>query len=161
MRKPLSLILFCALFLCGLVPAFSSQRPTKPVSEPKVISAEFGLFDSSQNGKPRFVPTKVVPLVPEQAYGWIIRLRTDKTRIKWREEFTLPAKPETWGNPYSRDSREISDDGRVSILEREVAVEKGMILNAWKVAPGDPKGAYRIRVFVEESLIATFEFEVK
>ncbi|SFN66513.1 hypothetical protein SAMN05660284_02008 [Formivibrio citricus] len=88
-------------------------------------------------------------------------LRTDKPKIKWREEFTLPAKPDTWGNPEPLGTRSVSTDGRVSITEREVSPERGIIFNSWAVAPGDPKGRYVIRVFIEGVLASVFEFDVQ
>lgn len=155
------------LILVGLVlisPAVSAAIPDKApqaATTTEVIGGNFGLFNLSEPSKPAFVPAKVVPLAPNQAYGWIIRLRTDKAKIKWREEFTLPVKPATWGDPEPLGTRTVSNDGRTSITEREVAPERGVIFNSWTVAPGDPKGHYVIRVFVEGMPAKTFEFELR
>jgi hypothetical protein len=137
------------------------DKATQASAATEVISGNFGLFNLSDPNKPTFVPTTVVPLSPNQAYGWIIRLRTDKSKIKWREEFTLPVKPATWGDAEPLGTRSVSNDGRTSVTEREVSPERGVIFNSWSVAPGDPKGRYMIRVFVEGSLTKTFEFEVR
>jgi len=135
---------------------------TTPASGLDIVRAEFGMLNPTGSGKPGFVPSKVIPFIPKQGYGWVIQLRTDKQNIKWKEEFTLPTKPEIWGGPEVKGVRSINDEGRVSIIEREVALDsRRIIYNAWSVAQGDPKGRYVIRVFVENSLAATFEFEVR
>lgn len=127
----------------------------------EVIRAEFGILGQENSGKPGLVPATVVPLKPNQGYGWVIFLRTAKKKITWREEFTLPAKPGTWGDPEPLGTRSVSSDGRTSVTEREVSPEQGAIFNAWTVAPGDPKGRYVIRVFIEGSLAKVFEFDVE
>jgi hypothetical protein len=137
------------------------DKATQASAATEVIGGNFGLFNLSDPSKPVFVPATVVPLAPNQAYGWIIRLRTDKSKIKWREEFTLPVKPATWGDTEPLGTRTVSNDGRTSVTEREASPERGVIFNSWSVAPGDPKGRYMIRVFVEGSLTKTFEFEVR
>lgn len=125
------------------------------------MSGEFGLFNLSDPSNLRFVPSTSVPLWPGQSYGWIIRVRTEKAKIKSGEEFTLPAKPQTWGVNEPVGTRSVSEDGRTSVIEREVSADQGLILNTWFVAPGDPKGRYSIRVFIEGYLAKTFEFQAQ
>lgn len=156
--RPLSFV-FALLFSCA---AFSyAPKQAASTSALEVISSYFGLFNPPSSGKPAFLPSVIVPLVPDQTYGWIIKLRTDRPKIKWCEEFTLPSKPATWGPSESIDTRNTSSDGRTTTTERTVAPDEGVIFNTWTVAPGDPKGRYVIRVYVEDSLVATFEFDVK
>jgi hypothetical protein len=137
----------------------ATGQPTIP--EDRIISAEFGLFNPPDSGKEPFVPTSIVPLAENQGYGWVILLETRKQKIRWREEFTLPSAPARWGDAGQQGSHAISDNGRVSVLEREVEPEQGMISNSWSVAPGDPKGRYVIRVIIEGSLERVFEFDVQ
>jgi len=127
----------------------------------KVINSEFGLFNQTPDGKGEFVPTRQVPLVANQAYGWIVALRTDKPTLRWREEFQLPTRPDSWGPPDTAGRRRISADGRSAISERRVSPVNGVIFNTWAVAPGDPPGRYRIRVYVENRLVETFDFQVE
>jgi hypothetical protein len=134
-------------------------KPTIP--EDRIISAEFGLFNPPDSGKEPFVATRMVPLTENQGYGWVILLETRKPKIRWREEFTLPSAPSTWGNAVSDGSHVVCSDGRVSVLEREVEPEQGLISNSWTVAPGDPKGRYVIRVIIEGTLERVFEFDVQ
>lgn len=161
MTRPNSLLLSCFVLFSPVVFAAYSDKAFGVMGGHEIVGGHFGLFDFSDSNKPKFVRAKVVPLIPNQAYGWIIRLRTDKSKIKWREEFSLPIKPATWGPAESSGSRSVSTDGRVSVTEREVSPDRGVILNSWTVAPGDPKGHYVIRVFVEDSLAKTFEFDVQ
>jgi len=148
-------------FSSGAIAALP-ELPKNTASSPAiVISGEFGLFNLSDPSQLSFVPTASVPLVPGQAYGWVIRVRTDKAKIKWKEEFTLPVKPETWGNDESVGTRSVSNDGRTSVTEREVSPDRGLIFNSWSVAPGDPKGHYSIRVFIDGNLAKVFKFDVK
>ena len=161
MNRIIILLSLVTLALCGPTIASPSNRTDSTSNAYEVVRADFGLFNPPESGRPLFVPAKVVPLTPNQGYGWIMLLRTDKPKIKWREEFALPVKPDTWGDPEPLGSRSVSTDGRVSITEREVSPDRGIILNSWAVAPGDPKGRYVIRVFVEGSLARVFEFDVQ
>ena len=161
MNQLISLLIFCALSFCSTAFAAISEQPAATVASVEVIRADFGLINPPISDKPTFIPSKMVPLIPNQGYGWFILLRTTKPKIKWREEFTLPVKPISWGNPESLGSRSVSTDGRVSVTEREVSPDGGVIFNAWAVAPGDPKGRYVIRVFIEGSLAKVFEFDVQ
>lgn len=157
----LVILLTCLVLTSPTALSALPDKAAQTSAATEVIGGNFGLFNFSDPSKPAFVPAIVVPLVPNQAYGWIIRLRTDKSKIKWREEFTLPVKPATWGDAEPLGTRSVSNDGRTSVTEREVSPERGVIFNSWTVAPGDPKGRYVIRVFVEDSLAKTFEFEVR
>ena len=157
LRTLLSLIVFV---VCCPAIATSSNGAVGVPSGHEVIRAEFGIFNQANSGKPAFVPATVVPFTPNQGYGWIMLLRTTKPKIKWREEFTLPVKPNTWGDPEPLGTRSVSTDGRTSVTEREVSPDRGLIFNTWAVAPGDPRGRYVIRVFVEGSLAKVFEFDV-
>ena len=141
-----------ALLLCSSAPA---QAPVE------VVRAAFGLFNRPCTGQPPFVPSGVVPLVPNQAYGWVMILKTDDKTVRWREEFTLPAAPATWGGPEPLGTRAMSDDGRTTITEREVTPQNGMIFNSWSVAAGDPSGKYRMRVSINGVVVRTFEFQVE
>jgi hypothetical protein len=125
----------------------------------KVVSAEFGLFDFSDPDNPTYEPADTVPLVPGQAFGWVIQLDTDKETVKWREEFTVPAKPATWGD--LDETNTMSADGRTLTTVKTDTLNDGAIFNAWEIAPGDPAGKYVMRVFVEGELVSTFEFDVQ
>ena len=127
----------------------------------EVVSAKFGLFSFDEGGKVQFVPTKTVPLSVDQAYGWIVVLKTNKLKIAWREEFTLPSAPATWGE-QPPGGQTVSPDQKVSVLEREVVLSGGQVIsNVWTVADGDPKGPYVMRLFIENARPILFEFNVE
>ena len=120
----------------------------------------FGIIIKNQEGKEKFEVTNTVPLIEGQSYGWIIRLGPGFTKVKWKEVFELPAKPDTWGSGEASGDHEISGDRKVSVTEKEVVVEGGYIHNFWSVVAGDPVGDYVIRVYVNDLLLETFHFKV-
>jgi hypothetical protein len=136
-----------------------AKNPLTP--ETSIVRAEFGLFNFLEFGEQIFVPGRIVPYSENQSYGWIILLETKKSKIRWREEFTLPTAPVTWSSTEWQGSQFISEDKRMSIIEREVEPDQGLISHSWAIAPGDPKGRYTIRVIVENRVEQVFEFEVK
>jgi len=145
----------------GIGRAAITETPSPTANEVEIIRAEFGLFSPPESDQSLFVPSRTVPLIENQMYGWVIVLKTNRTRIKWREEFTLPSAPSTWGRTESHASQSVSEDGRVSVTESEVEPEDGFISHFWSVAPGDPPGRYVIRVIIENALERVFEFDVQ
>jgi hypothetical protein len=125
-----------------------------------VTQATFGLYRTEQAGQAIFEPTRVVPLAAGQQYGWLIRIRTDRPRIRWHEELTLPSSPQTWGKEQI-GTRVLAANKRSIVTEREVRADSGYIFNAWKVEPGDPPGRYAITVSIEDGPSRTFAFELK
>ncbi len=154
----LLLTLFC--FSSFNAPVAMATGQLKIISEDvQIVRAEFGLFKKTANGQ-SFVPAKTVPLVEGQEYGWMIVLKTKKPLIKWREEFTLPYAPATWGDAEAQGLHTVSKDGRVSVMEREVSPVDGLIFNVWTVAAGDPQGHHLIRVLIDKRYERVFEFDV-
>ena len=123
----------------------AAQGPAAIAAPFEVVSAEFGLFNALETGRPPFIATPLVPLVVDQSYGWVIVLRTSAKTVRWREEFI----------------RAMSDDARPTITEREVTLHNSVIFNSRSVAAGDPTGTYRVRVSIEGRLVRTFEFRVE
>jgi hypothetical protein len=167
-----------ALLLAPLVLALSACEQAKPPEPPasaqlpahaapappaqpsvQIEQAAFGVFTVTADGRVDFKPTKTVPLTPNQEFGWVIGVTTTKPTVRWREEFTVPTPPETWGPVEGK--HEISADRKVSILEREVTPERGFLFNSWTISPGDPKGRHVIKVTVEDAPPVVFEFDVE
>jgi hypothetical protein len=169
MRHGLALIALLALAACEQAqppePAARTELPAQAAPAPPLEAAvqieafTFGLFDRTPDGRIDFKPTKTVPLKPEQSFGWIINVTTKKPTIKWREEFTVPYPPETWGPVEGK--HQISPDRKVSILEREVTPERGFVFNSWTIAPGDPKGRHVMKVTIEDAPPVVFEFDIE
>jgi hypothetical protein len=157
--------LFLFLALCCFsfinVPVAIATGQLKTISEDvQIVRAEFGLFKNTAKGK-SFVPANTVPLVEGQEYGWMIVLKTKKPTIKWREEFTLPYPPITWGDAEAQGFHSVSKDGRVSVMEREISVVDGLIFNIWTVATGDPQGHHLMRVLIDNRYERFFTFDVQ
>ncbi len=140
------------------LPATAAPAPRTEPSV-RIEQSAFGVFDRTADGRTQFRPTKTVPLQPNQEFGWVIGVTTTKPTVKWREEFTVPYPPETWGPVEGK--HELSADRKVSILEREVTPDRGFLFNAWTIAPGDPKGRHVIKVTVEDAPPVVFEFEIE
>jgi len=158
-----------ALVLTLGVGAASASTPAPeaaPVApQVEVLGSVFGPSNIRNDGTAVFEPAQVVPLVQGQGYGRMLKLRTGARQVRWREEFVLPAAPAVWNDasvPADADVKHtVSADSRVSVMERVVAPEDGVVMNSWAVAKGDPAGTYRIRVLVEGRLAASIEFEVR
>ncbi len=172
MRRLFPLLLApLVLALCACEQAKPPEPPARPESaarpEPaaraaaavQIEQAAFGVFNLTADGRVDFKPTNTVPLTPNLEFGWVIGVATAKPTVKWREEFTVPTPPETWGPTVGK--HEISADRKVSILEREVTPEGGFLSNSWIISPGDPKGRHVIKVTVEDAPPVVFEFEVE
>jgi len=142
-------------------PKSISLGTNNSTTDTQIISAEFGLINNPNSENPEFVPTKNVPLVENQEYGWVIRLKTNKPTVKWREELILPEAPAIWDSSEIKGKFTLSEDRKTSIIEREVTPNQGLIINSWLIAPGDPKGKYIIHVFIENLMVKTFEFDVE
>ncbi|HEX5391994.1 MAG TPA: hypothetical protein VFW68_01845 [Rhodocyclaceae bacterium] len=155
-------LLFAAmLFLPFTLLANAAVADSSEVEGVKILIADFGLFNPTGGGKSFFTPSRTVPYAVGQNFGWTMLLRTNKPKIKLREELVLPEKPDTWGDPPPNGARTISEDGRVAITEQEVTPTRSMILNVWGIAPGDPKGRHLVKITVEGKLLRTFEFTVQ
>ncbi len=166
MPKTFSRLALCFIIYSSFIfdtnAATHSTSSYLEIDKDKVVSSAFGIVTSfNYNQIPIIVPSKEIPLISGQSYGWIIELKTNKPNIKWREEFTLPVKPSTWGDEPTIGSRIITNNGKTSLIEQETYGTNGIIFHSWSVAKGDPKGIYAIRVFSENKLIGSFEFNVK
>jgi hypothetical protein len=168
MRRLLAVLLVLAAAACGegrppepAVRELPAKAAPPPSTEPsvQVEQAAFGVFSRTADGRVDFKPTKTVPLKPDQEFGWVIGVTTSRPTVKWREEFTVPYPPETWGPVDGK--HELSADRKVSTLEREVTPYRGFVYNAWTIAPGDPKGRHVMKVTIEDAPPVVFEFEIE
>ena len=126
----------------------------------EITEATFGLYRTREAGQFALQPADVVPRVPGQQYGWLIRLKTDRERVHWREALRLPGAPATWGRERV-GTRSLSADKRTLITERDVETRSGYIFNAWQVEAGDPAGRYTMAVSIDDGPTARFAFTVK
>ncbi|MFM2060500.1 MAG: hypothetical protein RLZZ507_170 [Cyanobacteriota bacterium] len=124
-----------------------------------VNKSEFGVRIVDVQGKANFFPTTKVPLKKGDAYGWRIQLQNYRGKVKWREVLRLPKTPETWATQEKDENFSLSADGRTATTTRTQTSTNGVIENFWQIAPGDPLGKHRIEVYIDDHLIAIFEFE--
>ncbi|MFM6202231.1 MAG: hypothetical protein ACKPE1_24365, partial [Dolichospermum sp.] len=72
---------------------------------------------------------------------------------------TLPKTPETWITENDQNLS-ISKDGKTATSTRIQTPVNGVIENFWTISPGDPLGKHQIQVYIDDRLLATFEFEI-
>lgn len=123
----------------------------------------FGVLHDIDTGNPKLEQTLVVTR-DNTPIGWTISLDTTKLAIRWREEFTTPVPPKRWG--AAKDATDvypmkISADSRTATTERLVTVGRSELSHRWTLEPNDPAGPHTMRVWVEDVLVATVNFEVK
>jgi hypothetical protein len=133
-----------------------------PVKGVKINRAAFGVFAGLDTATPRIDPTNVVERDGSQI-GWVVDLKADNAKVRWREEFVTPTPPQNWG--LTRNDQDVrpplvSADRRTAITERAVP-SSGTISHWWKLDPSDPAGRHVMRVYVEDVLVASFEFDVR
>ena len=145
-----------AILLCA-VPAAAGPGP-------QIVESVFGILEDDGTGQQSFRQTHTVPLKPGVKFGWMLRLEPSSGIVRWREEYTQPTAPRSWGPEQigSRGvKRRISADGRTSVMDREERISGGVIISAWQIAAGDPPGLHIIRVTLENGQNAEFKFLVQ
>lgn len=138
-----------------------SSLPTIP--ELTLKQFRFGVLHDSDTATPKLEQTLVVTR-GNAPFGWTISLDTNKSAVRWREEFTMPVPPKSWGS--AKDATDVypmrlSADKRTATTERLVTVGRSELSHRWTLEPGDPAGLHTMRVWVEDVLVATVNFEVK
>jgi len=124
-----------------------------------VIYGYFGIFEMDSEGG-FFFPTDQVPFREGLEYGWLIFVDTERSSVRWREEFQLPAPPQSWGSVEEEGYRTISADGRTAVTDFRSEILEPVIGNSWILVNGDPLGEHEMRIYVEGEYVTTFEFVV-
>ena len=150
-------LLLVALGCVGPGPVGAQPRPDRLV----IVSAEVGLFGPPAAPASRFLPAAVLPLKDGQEFGWKISLRTTKKSVRVWEELTLPSEPRTWGDPEPGLKRKTSPDGRTATTEQWLAPVDGIISSRWSVTSGDPRGAWVLKVRVEDQAERVFRLDAR
>jgi len=146
------------VLLCGLVTSAAWAQT------PGAAETEFLVAITGSNGATRVERSNSVPLIPGRVcYEWRIRLTSGDGLVSAREVFELPAPPALWGgvdeNDYS--SSQLSKDRKISETTMFYRPKDGWISHGWCVAEGDPAGPYSIKVYVGETLLHAFDFNVE
>jgi hypothetical protein len=122
-------------------------RAVSPVL-PDVTAAEVGIWD----GDGVFHATHDIPLYPGSTFGWRINLPCKTGLVSVAEELHLPA-PGDWPSDPEMD---ISADRTSVVLHYDAECRSGWIEKQWSVSPGDPPGAWSIRVTPDGFAAKTF-----
>lgn len=179
--KPLALVLLSTAVWLTAQPGSYANEPTSAISvvvaqniaqnqveegaelaapeSIEVSRAVFGLFQLDDKGNIVLTPTTQIPLIEGETYGWRIQLASYQGEVTWREVFQLPGRPQEWSGPIDGDFA-IDPNGTEGITTYTEFTEDGWIENSWTVVSGDPAGQHRIEVYIDEQMIAAFEFEV-
>ncbi len=123
-----------------------------------VIEVLFGITRESADGEPKFLETRVVPYTPGQRYGWTMSVRTGRERVRVREELTMPAPPASWGRTATDPRATLSKDRRRAVVEEETTLDR--MGRSWIIDRGDPRGLYKLRLYVEDVLVGEATFVV-
>jgi hypothetical protein len=139
--------------LLFLVSGFVRAAP--PVT---IINAEFGIFEIAAGREVDFVPTREVPHVEGQRYGWMIELNTTRRSVAVREEYLLAPDKEI----SAADNRiDIPLPRRNQVSQRQLVPVGRRIVGEWAVGPREPPGKRHLQVIVEGELAGDFQYEVK
>ena len=148
-------------FSCAAEMANAAGAAESPTNI-KVVSAEFGTFDSSKPDEIGFLPTRVVPHRVGQRYGWVIDLGERRRSVSVREEYIVPNKAAVKQTSDDRGLHiDIPMERHNQVSQRQLVPVDGQILGQWEIGPNEPAGRRHLRVVVEEQTAADFEYEVK
>jgi hypothetical protein len=144
-----------------LLTAGLQARAAPAVPDVEIIKAEFGIFEDDGSDQLGFGATSEIPFTHGQPYGWLIEVRTTRKSLAVREEVLMPQ--DTVAASGSNESDLAMPAMRESLLslnERRVPVSDGMIFGERRIRAEDKAGRYRLRVYVERKLTATFDYSV-
>ena len=126
---------------------------------PVVTGAHFFAYDT-RNIRGGLVETNRVPHRPvTSCYRWVIAVEAEDRALAVRELFELPASAEHWDRGPDRATI-VGAEGSSAVTEFQDSLSDGLLQHGWCVAPGDPTGPHRIRVFIGDRLLHEFRFEV-
>lgn len=147
--------LFLATALLGACNSGStSQVPvTSPIknmhSDSQLISSKVGIKAGDGKGACEgIIETQTIPQSTGQVYGWCIQLKTSQTKVRWREVFTTPSSPGSWGTLAKTQT--LSADKRTSYYNgiSELGADK-TFFHLWEVSADDPPGHYTFSISVD------------
>ncbi len=142
-----------ALLLGAALPALAAP----PAPDVEIVNAEFGIFEDDGSDQIGFGVTSEIPFSRGQPYGWLIEVKTTKKTLAVREELLMLQ--DTVATPGS-DPSEAVRESILGLNESRVPVSDGMIFGERRIKAEDKAGRYRLRVYVERKLTATFDYSV-
>lgn len=157
LRGPAGTAIAAILLLAAGLPA----RAAPAAPDVEIVKTEFGIFEDDGSDQLGFGATGEIPFAIGQPYGWLIEVRTTKKSLAVREEILLPR--DTPAAPDRDDSSigiPANPESLLGFNERRVPVSDGMIFGERRIGPTDKPGTYRLRIYVERKLTATFDYSV-
>lgn len=133
----------------------------QPVLAQTVIDSDFTISVPTQPGREDLVEsTTLVPLLAGTCYNWHLRLAKTKGAIEVTETYTLPEAPESWGISDG-GAIVVSDDQLTATSTLSLTPEDGWIGSGWCITEGDPEGAYSFEIRSGDTLLHSFDFELR
>ena len=115
---------------------------------------QFGVLTPGDDGKEHFSAASRVPLVAGQAYGWVMKLHTDRHMVRWRERMHVPE------HPPKRSAAASNPRSRLAQPREQNLEGGGVIGHFWRLDADDPTGSYALELYVEGTLVQEFVFTV-
>jgi len=142
-------------------PCHHQQQVNEAPAQLVVEEAAFGVSRWLDGEGYVFSETDHIHLAPGTTFGWRLKLQSplsnDPMRaVLMREEFVLPSAPSNWG---LGPNTQVSGDKKMAVTERVMSPTDGWLSREWSITEGDPEGAYEMRVFLDDKLVQTFQFE--
>ena len=140
LRKARAVALVFALNITAPVTAIEEAPPP-----PILTSVKLELTATLGDGEAKVMPDgAVLPyVVGTSCYGWKVKFTPVDSDVLLEEKLVLPRPPASWGDDTNATVAADRLSARTPITANNYA---GTAANTWCVAPGDPRGAYRIVV---------------
>lgn len=141
--------------LAALLAAPAAAAPA--TNDIEVTGTRFVAFDT-RTEPPAVAETTTIPYRPQTScFGWLIEVAPRHGEVTLREELRLPAAAPNWG---TGEGVTVHPDRAGATSVRRDDLDDGMLTGEWCLSEGDPSGAHRIRVYVGDRLLHSFDFTV-
>jgi len=155
-----------ALALLAL-PACSRQcdmPPTKrsSTSSVKITHSYAGLLIKEPSGRYSYQDLHIIPMREGQAFGWWMRVESDRVQMRCREELEFPSPPpDSALAPEPAAVKMIAPDGRTIITEKVFYPRNHWLSHIWTMHKNYPRGKYVFRVYLDDIPVGVFPFETE
>ena len=138
----------------------SIGQPDSPI--PILESSFYVGIRNSKDEELVWTESKFVQLISENScYRWEIELDTYLISVPPKEIFIMLETPKVWSSDECVEGKQtLHHDNKISVIEKDIKVEDGIIESMWCVAEGDPAGNYKIEVYIKGVLAESFSFVV-
>ena len=123
-----------------------------------ILESRFYVVTIPEAKKPLFTEARTVSLKDKQSYGWALRIKTDRKKLKYTEVLVAPAPLTHWGIAKNTS---ISKDRKTATSNREWIADTKWLGNFWGVSPSDPPGNYEFRISIDGIPVQTYGFTIQ